>query len=76
MTDDKDYRRAEKMAEKQARFDNRRTGRVATPDGPGKVLGMEMRKNTNGGPGTRQFRVQLDDGRVRHYAPAQIEETK
>lgn len=40
---------------------------VVTPDGPGKFLGTEMRKNTNGGPGTRQARVQLENGKIRHY---------
>lgn len=42
--------------------------RVITPDGPGKIAGYGMRKNTNGGPGCRQYRVRLDDGRLRHYA--------
>lgn len=42
--------------------------RVVTVDGPGKVAGYGMRKNTNGGPGCRQYRVRLDDGRLRHYA--------
>lgn len=42
--------------------------RVKTPDGPGITVGMNMRKNTNGGPGCLQYVVQLDDGRIRHYA--------
>lgn len=45
---------------------------VITPDGPGTVLGMEMRKNTNGGPGCRQYRVRLQDGRIRHYTPNEL----
>jgi hypothetical protein len=40
---------------------------VMTPDGPGVTIGMTMRRNTNGGPGARQYAVRLDDGRVRHY---------
>lgn len=40
---------------------------VYTVDGPGKIIAREMRKNTNGGPGTRQARVRLEDGRIRHY---------
>lgn len=47
--------------------------RVVTADGPGKVAGYGMRKNTNGGPGCRQYRVRLDDGRLRHYAHAEPE---
>jgi hypothetical protein len=45
----------------------RRGSEVITKDGPGKVMGMELRKNTNGGPGAWQYRVRLEDGRVRHY---------
>lgn len=41
---------------------------IKTPDGPGTTIGMNMRKNTNGGPGCLQHVVQLDDGRIRHYA--------
>lgn len=41
--------------------------RVWTCDGPGVTIGMNFRRNTNGGPGTRQYVVQLDDGRKRHY---------
>lgn len=46
----------------------RNGARVQTPEGPGVIVGTEMRKNTNNGPGTRQFRVQLEDGRVHRYA--------
>lgn len=46
--------------------------RVATPDGPGEIVGVEMRKNTNGGPGCRQYRVKLDDKRIRHYSAARL----
>jgi len=46
--------------------------KVMTKDGEGVVLGTEMRKNTNGGPGTKQYRVQLSDGRIRHYARVQM----
>lgn len=46
---------------------------VITPDGPGKILCTEMRLNTNGGPGTTQFRVQLDDGKIRHYSPRELD---
>lgn len=31
-----------------------------------------MRKNTNGGPGCRQYRVQLVDGRIRYYFPRKL----
>lgn len=41
--------------------------RVMTCDGPGKTIGMDFRKASNGGPGTRQYVVELDDGRKRHY---------
>lgn len=41
--------------------------KVQTPDGAGIVIGGNFRENTNGGPGTRQLIVRLDDGRVRHY---------
>ncbi len=40
---------------------------VMTPDGKGKTIGMNSRFNTNGGPGAKQYIVQLDDGRIRHY---------
>lgn len=46
--------------------------RVRTPDGPGKVLCREKRMNTNGGPGTNQYRVLLDDGRIRHYSSNEL----
>ena len=42
--------------------------RIITEDGPGTTIGMEFRRNTNGGPGCRQYRVRLDDGRIRHYS--------
>lgn len=45
---------------------------VITEDGPGKIVGMNMRKNTNGGPGVRQLVVQLDDGRIRHYSTGKV----
>lgn len=41
---------------------------VHTPDGKGVILSFEMRRPSNGGAGTRQARVQLEDGRVRHYS--------
>lgn len=41
--------------------------RAITKDGPGKTIGMDHRKASNGGPGTRQYVVELDDGRKRHY---------
>lgn len=50
---------------------------MRTPeDGDGVVIGVEMRKNTNGGPGVRQYRVRLDDGRIRHYSSNHLEEVK
>lgn len=52
----------------------RRGSVVQTPDGMGKVIGTELRKNTNGGPGTWQARVQLDDGRIRHYTANALSE--
>jgi hypothetical protein len=54
------------------RSEFRRGQRVVTKDGSGKIVGQEMRYNTNGGPGTRQFRVQLDDERIRHYTPSSL----
>lgn len=45
---------------------------VQTPDGPGRTVGVNMRRNTNGGPGVRQYVVELDDGRVRHYSTGKI----
>lgn len=47
--------------------------RVKTKDGFGIIIGMEMRKNTNGGPGCKQYRVKLDDGRIRHYSTGNVE---
>lgn len=47
-------------------------GSVTTPDGPGIVVKITMRKNTNGGPGCRQFRVQLETGQIRHYNATEI----
>lgn len=49
---------------------------VITPDGSGKTIGINKRKNTNRGPGTRQYIVQLDDGRIRHYAINEVFEIK
>jgi hypothetical protein len=46
--------------------------RVMTPDGPGRTIGTNMRKNTNGGPGVRQYIVELDDGRKRHYGTNEV----
>ncbi len=45
---------------------------VMTPDGPGRTVGSNMRKNTNGGPGVRQYVVQLRDGRIRHYSRGEV----
>lgn len=64
-----------KASEKHRRRLNKRSGACMTPDGPGVVLCREKRKNTNGGPGTNQWRVRLDDGRVRHYNSAEITES-
>lgn len=47
--------------------------RVQTKDGEGVTVGIDFRKNTNGGPGARQYVVQLDDGRIRHYNTFEIE---
>ena len=58
-----------KEAEREARKENHRSGRVLTPDGPGLVLARDKGKNTNGGPGSNKYRVQLDDGRIRTYSP-------
>ena len=44
--------------------------KVTTKDGTGTIIGFELRKNTNGGPGTWQYRIMLDDGRIRHYTKA------
>ena len=45
---------------------------VITPDGEGEIVDTTMRKNTNGGPGTRQFVVRLLDGRIHRYASSKI----
>jgi hypothetical protein len=37
--------------------------KVQTPDGAGTAISINMRKNTNGGPGARQYVVELDDGK-------------
>lgn len=52
--------------------DVKRGTRTVTPDGEGVTIGMNMRKNTNGGPGVRQLVVKLDDGRVRHYSVSDL----
>lgn len=45
-----------------------RTGaRVETPNGPGVIVGTNTPKPGPRGPGPRRYRVQLDDGRIRHY---------
>jgi len=50
--------------------------KVATPDGIGTTIGVNFRKNTNGGPGTRQYCVQLLDGRIRHYSHSEVVKVK
>ena len=47
---------------------------VQTQDGEGTTLGMPMRRASNGGPGSRQYRVRLTDGRIRHYTRSMIED--
>ena len=76
MTAREDYRRENQARQHEARLKNKRQGRVMTPDGAGRVIGGDVRKNTNGGPGTQQWRVQLDDGRIRHYAASVLVEVK
>jgi len=71
---DINWREVQKRVERNARRENARSGRVQTPDGLGTVLGMDMRQNTNGGPGTRQWRVRPNDGRIRHYPAAKLTE--
>ena len=77
---DKEERRkwteARREGERAQRLTNKRTGRVSTPDGEGVVISQERRMNTNGGPGTNQWRVQLDDGRIRHYSASALVEIK
>jgi hypothetical protein len=51
----------------------RRGTKVETRDGPGAVAGWDRRKNTNGGPGTWQYVVRLDDGRIRRYGRNAVE---
>lgn len=41
--------------------------RVVTPDGKGIIVDYCFRKNTNGGPGTKQYLVKLADNRTRRY---------
>ena len=79
MIDKEDRRKwteARREGERAQRLTNKRTGRVNTPDGAGVVIGQERRMNTNGGPGTNQWRVRLDDGRVRHYSAARLTEIR
>jgi hypothetical protein len=40
---------------------------VETQDGSGSIINYHFRKNTNGGPGTKEYVVRLNDGRNRHY---------
>jgi len=40
---------------------------VSTIDGIGRIIGYDQRRNTNGGPGCKQYVVRLSDGRVRRY---------
>lgn len=47
--------------------------KVQTKDGEGTTVGIDFRKNKNGGPGARQYVVQLNDGRIRHYNTNEIE---
>lgn len=70
------YAQERREDERRRRAENKRTGRVSTPDGEGLVLGREARTNTNGGPGCYQWRVKLDDGRIRHYSAASLTEIK
>jgi len=62
--------------QREAREANRRSGWVQTPDGVGRVLHKARRKNTNGGPGSQEYRVELVDGRIRHYSPAKLTPTE
>ena len=41
--------------------------RVRVKDGDGVTVGMDFRAHSGGGKGTRQYVVQLDDGRKRRY---------
>lgn len=66
---DKTWQQERKEAEAEARRENKRSGRVQTPDGWGTVLARTKSKNTNGGPGSYKYCVQLDDGRKRKYSP-------
>jgi len=70
-----DRRGIQQIVQSTARRVNARSGRVLTPDRPGEVIGADKRMNTNGGPGTRQWRVRLDDGRIRHYSASELVET-
>ena len=76
LTEAQKYREQRREEERQRRLDNKRSGRVLTPDGDGLVIGRKFRENTNGGPGTNQWRVRLDDGRVRHYSAARLTEIR
>jgi hypothetical protein len=46
---------------------------VNTRDGHGVIVGRSKRRNTNGGPGTLEFVVRLDDGRIRRYSPSEVQ---
>lgn len=46
--------------------------KIQTPDGVGTTINVNMRENTNDGPGVRQYVVRLDDGRIRHYSTNEV----
>ena len=51
----------------------KRGSRVRTKDGVGETIGFNRRRNTNEGPGTGQYIVRLEDGRVRFYGANAVE---
>lgn len=69
-----DYACADDTAYSRAQYEGALPAgtRVTTPDGSGQTVSMNMRRASNGGPGTWQYAVHLDDQRVRHYSRNEV----
>ena len=46
--------------------------KVRSPSGDGIIINYVMRKNTNGGPGTRQYLIRLSDNRIRRHSKNEV----
>ncbi len=59
--------------ESQSDYDQLKIGtEVTTPDGEGVVVNNCFRKNTNGGPGAKQYVVRLSDNRIHRYPRSKL----